>query len=83
MTIELLPPPILFDNHIGNLVDALVGGEALLAGEALTTPPDGIALFALAGIDDAILYVPAEGTSHFSRQVSVFSCQPFTLSLPA
>src|ERR1022692_779366 len=48
LAVELLPAAILLDDHIGHFVDALVGGEAPLATQAVPPPPDGITLPALA-----------------------------------
>src|SRR5208283_5430501 len=67
LPLELLAPAVLLDDHVGNLVDALVGGKALVASIALAPPPDRVRLFALARIHHAVLREAAVGTSHRSH----------------
>jgi hypothetical protein len=62
LAIEALATPVLLDDEVRDLVDTLVGGEALAAGEALATPADDLALLALARVDDLVLEVGAERT---------------------
>src|ERR1019366_2039601 len=64
LAVELLPPSILLHHHVGNLVDALVRGKALVAALALAPPPDRVRLFALARIHHAVLRKTAVRTLH-------------------
>lgn len=64
LPIEFFSPPVFFDDHVGDFVATFVSGEATLAGQALTTPTDGLPLLALPGIDYFILAVGAKGASH-------------------
>src|SRR5580698_1072425 len=64
LPIEALAAAVFFNDHVGDLVDALVGGEAAVAAFALAAAADGVGLFALARVDDAILPETAIGTFH-------------------
>ena len=64
LTIKSLPPPVFLDDHVRDLVDALITREPALAPQALTTTPDGIAFFAFTRIDDLVLEMTAERTLH-------------------
>lgn len=64
LAIEFLPPPTSFDDHVGDFVTSLVSGEASLAFETLAAPADDVAVFGLAGIDDAVLTMAAKRAGH-------------------
>src|SRR5262249_36481309 len=55
---------VLLDHHIRDLVDALVGGEAAAARQALAASPDDHAVLPFARVDDLVLDVRAEGAFH-------------------
>ncbi len=64
MAIELFAATVLLDDHVGDFIDAFVGGETFLAAEALAAAADGVAFFAFARIDDLVFEVAAERTQH-------------------
>jgi hypothetical protein len=45
---ETLVAAVFFDHHVGDFVDAFVGGEALVAAFALASSADGVGFFAFA-----------------------------------
>src|ERR1700677_2093676 len=55
LSVEALAPAIFLDHHVGDFVDALVGGEAAVAALALAAAADRVSFFAFARVDDAIL----------------------------
>src|SRR6185295_16853766 len=60
----LLAPAVVLDDHVGNVLDLLVGREAPAAHQALAPPPDHRAVAALARVDDAVVVFRAEGAVH-------------------
>src|SRR5581483_8456389 len=64
LAIELFAPPIFLHHHVGNFVDALVGGEALFAFQALAAAANRIRFLALARVHDLIVFKTAERTLH-------------------
>ncbi len=64
LPVEALAAAVFFHDHVGDFVDALVGGEAAIAALALAAAADGVGLFALARVDDAVLPEAAIGTLH-------------------
>src|SRR5688500_1748314 len=64
LPLESLPAAILLDDHIGNLIDALVAGEPSAAAEALSPSPDDLAFLAFARVDDLVAQMAAEGALH-------------------
>jgi hypothetical protein len=64
LAIEALAAAVLLDHHVGDLVDALVGGEAAIAALALAAAADGVGLLAFARVDDPVLPETAIGTFH-------------------
>ena len=64
LAIELLAATVLLDDHIWDLVDALVGSESLVAALALAAAADRIRFFALARVDHAVLGEAAVGALH-------------------
>src|SRR6185437_10121675 len=64
LAVKFLPAPVLFHHHVRDLVDALVGGEALFTLQALAAPSDRIGFFALARIHDLVVGVAAKRTFH-------------------
>src|ERR1700722_13880381 len=71
LAIELFPPSILFDDHVGDFVTSLICSEAALAAQTLAAPANDIALLALARVDDFILFVAAKGAVHVSRSSTI------------
>ena len=58
-------PAAVFLDHLGHLeVDALVGGEALVAGQAATAPPHDVTVFVFTGVGDLRVVGAAEGAMH-------------------
>ena len=64
LAIEFLAPSVFLHHHVRNFVDALVGGEALLALQALAPAPDGIGFLALARIHDFVIGKAAKWAFH-------------------
>ncbi len=64
LALEFLAPAVFLHHHVGNFVDALVGGEALLALQALAAAADGFAFLALARIDHLVVFKAAKRTLH-------------------
>ena len=64
LAVEALAAAVLLDHHVGNLVDALVGGEAAIAALALPPAADRVGLLALARVDDTVLPEAAIRTFH-------------------
>src|SRR5262249_37795328 len=54
----------VFDHHVGNVLDLLVGREAPAAAQAFTAAADHAAVAALPRVDDAVTVFGAEGTPH-------------------
>jgi len=48
LAVEALAAAVFLDDHVGNLVDALVGGETAGTALALSPAADGVGLFAFA-----------------------------------
>src|SRR6185312_5416335 len=72
LAIEFLPAPVLLDHHVGDFVQALVGSEALLAGETLTPATDSLAFLALARIHHPIIQVAAKRAFHGTAESSIY-----------
>jgi hypothetical protein len=66
LPVEALAAAVFLDHHVGDFVDALVGGEAAIAALALPPPPDGVGLFALARVHHPIL--PETAIGHFIQE---------------
>src|SRR5262249_45173816 len=64
LAVEALAPAVLLHHEVGDLVDALVGGEALAAAQALAAAADDLALLALPGVHDLVFEVRAERALH-------------------
>ena len=64
LAVELLPPAVLFDHHVGYVVDPLVSSEPALAGQAFAAAADGIAPGGLPGVHDFVFHVIAKWTLH-------------------
>src|SRR5438309_7015252 len=62
LAVKAFPPAILFDDHIGNLIDPFVGRETASALEAFPAAADQIASAALARIDDLVVAKRTKGT---------------------
>ena len=62
--LEFFAAAIFFDDHVGDFVDAFVGGEAALTLFALAAAANGIRLFAFAAVYDAVLGEGTEGAFH-------------------
>jgi hypothetical protein len=61
---EFFAAAIFFDDHVGDFVDALVGGEAFVASLTLAASADGVSFFAFARVNDAVLGEPAIRALH-------------------
>ena len=64
LAFEALAAAIFFDDHVGNLIDALVSGKAAGAFQAFAATTNGVAGAALAGIDDLVVKMSTERTLH-------------------
>ena len=64
LPVEALAAAVFLHHHVGDLVDALVGGEAPVAALALPPPPDRVGLLALARVHHPILPETAIRTLH-------------------
>src|SRR6202022_3534472 len=64
LAVEVLAAPVLLGDVEGDVLAALVGGEAFLAAQALTTAADGLASVRVARIDDLELFVTTIWTLH-------------------
>src|SRR6202030_4683343 len=64
LTLEALSAAVFLGDHVGNFVDAFVGGESARAFEAFAAAPDGVAGAAFARIDHLIVNVGAERALH-------------------
>src|SRR5258708_15056961 len=64
LTFETLAAAIFLDDHVGDFVDSLVGGEAAAAFEAFAAAANGIAAAAFAGINHLVVDVRAERAFH-------------------
>ena len=64
--LEAFAGPVLLHDHVGDLVDPLVAGEAPAAFriEALAPTTDDLALSALARVDDLVSEMAAERALH-------------------
>ena len=65
LAVELFTAAVFLDDHVRDLVDALVGGEALVAALALAASADGVGFLAFTGIDDTVLGETAVGALHW------------------
>jgi hypothetical protein len=87
LALETLAAAILLDDHVGDFVDAFVGGEAARTFQAFAAAADGVAGAALARINYLVIDMRAEGTLHSeespdvlvrisdnSYQISVIGC---------
>jgi hypothetical protein len=72
LPIEGLAAAVLLHHHGEDLFDALVGGEAPFATEALTAAPDDGTLVGEARVDDLVLELGAERALH-ERCPSLFA----------
>jgi hypothetical protein len=64
LALEALAAAIFLDDHVGNLVDALISGKPPRAFEAFTAAADGVAGTALAGINYFVIEMRAERALH-------------------
>jgi hypothetical protein len=64
LAVELFAPAVFLDHHVRDFVDALVGGEALAALQALAAAADRFRLFALARVDYLVIRKTAKRTFH-------------------
>src|SRR6202034_3949214 len=81
LALEFFPAAILLDDHIGNLVDAFIGGKATAAFQALAATANQIAGATLARVDYLIIQVRAKRTLHsgFSFELAG-ACPPRSAS---
>src|SRR5216684_2499252 len=64
LAVKTFAASVFLYHHVGDFVDALVGGEALFALEAFAASADGIRFLALARIHDFVIFKPAKGAFH-------------------
>ena len=64
LAVEFFAATVFLDHHVRDFVDAFVGGEALFALQALAAAADGIRFFALARVDDFVIFESAKRTLH-------------------
>ena len=64
LPVELFPTAVLLDDHIGNFIAPLISRETALAAQALAAAANSLSLLTLSGVNHAILFEAAEGTSH-------------------
>src|SRR5581483_415467 len=66
LPLEALARPVLLHDHVRDLVDPLVAGEALAAFEALAAAADDLAFLRLARVDNLVAEMRAVRTLHGS-----------------
>src|SRR5262245_26669926 len=83
LTIEPLPGAVLLDDHVRDLVDALVARETLAAPDALAPAANDLPFFALARIDDLVAQMAAIRTFHrlYVRSGSGWSASCFITAM--
>ena len=64
LPIKLFPGSILFDNHVGNLIDSFIAGEPSTTTQTLTSSADGFAFPTFTRIDNLIFQVATKRTFH-------------------
>ena len=64
LAIEVFAAAVFLDDHIGDFVEALVGGEAFVAALALAATADGVGFLALAAVNHLVFGEAALGTFH-------------------
>ena len=64
MAVKTLAASVFLYHHVGDFVDALVGGEALFALQAFAAAADGIRFLAFARIHNFVIFKPAKGAFH-------------------
>ena len=67
LAIEALAAAIFFDDHVGDFVDAFVGGESAITALTLAPAPNGVSFLAFARVHDPVLKKSAVGTLHAER----------------
>ena len=67
LAVEVFAAAVFLDDHVGDFVEALVGGEALVAAFALAAAADGVGFLALAAVDDLVFSEAAVRTFHKLR----------------
>src|SRR6266478_2236733 len=91
LPLEAHAPPVFLDDHVGNFVDAFVGGEPPAAFQALAAAANSVADAAFPGIDHLVVNVRAKRTLHWvespccaalSMAVS-FSCSAISRNFPS
>src|SRR5216683_5341031 len=64
LALEAFAAAVLLDDHVGNFVDALIGGEAAAAFEAFAAAANGVAGAAFARINHLVVHVRTERALH-------------------
>ena len=77
LALEFLAPSVLLHHHVWDFVDALVGGVALFAAQALAAAANRFAFLALARVNHLILIKSAKGTFHGAVGADRPAAQPF------
>src|SRR5215203_112386 len=70
---ELLARAVVLDDHVGDILDLLVGGEAPAAAQALAAAADGRAVAALPRVDHPVAVFGAKGAPHRALSASPWS----------
>src|SRR5882762_23395 len=91
LPLEALAPPVFLDDHVGDFIDAFVGGEPPAAFQALTPAANGVANAALPRVDHLIVNVRAKRTLHRAESpccaapsmAASFSCSAMSFSFPS
>src|SRR6267143_1773521 len=90
LPLEALAPPVFLDDHVRNLVDPLVRGEATPALQAFAPPANGIAGAAFSRIDHLVVNVRTKRTLHGAGSpcrttrspAASFSCSAISRNFP-
>src|SRR6185437_12894969 len=64
LALEFLAASVFFHHHVGDFVDALIGGEALVAALAFAAAANGLGFLTLSRINYAVLRKPAVWAFH-------------------
>src|SRR6267142_542613 len=66
---KLFPASVFLHHHVGDFVDAFVGGETLLALQAFAAATNRFAFLAFTRIDHFVVFKPAKRTFHCEKSV--------------
>src|SRR5258708_6807952 len=80
LALKLFPASVFLHHHVGDFVDALVGGEALLAFQAFAAAANRFAFLAFARIDHLVVFEPAKRTFHCERVFPLRKPEPMIVT---